>query len=179
MLISFSGRTKQIFFLVIKLEPRLLSWLQPWKNNCVPTELDVSISAYVWNCAIFHLIVWGNWKHIEIIWRGERIGHNGELIYGSIKCTTKWRLIDGWDWPNLVTLICYSQPQIAQCCSAINWKLIIKFIMSGNFFHYQFLLHLTVLENKLLRRNVVQVCFKLQKHFSKFVLTTLYLSKLV
>ena len=54
-----------------------------------------------------------------------------------------------------------------------------KMIMSGNFFHYQFLLHLTVLENKLLRRNVVQICFKLQKHFSKFVLTTLYLSKLV
>ena len=47
MLISFSGRTKQIFFLVIKLEPRLLSWLQPRKNNCVPTELDVSISATV------------------------------------------------------------------------------------------------------------------------------------
>ena len=39
--------TKQIFFLVIKLEPRLLSWLQPRKNNCVPTELDVSISATV------------------------------------------------------------------------------------------------------------------------------------
>jgi hypothetical protein len=47
LLISFSGRTKQIFFLVIKLEPRLLSWLQPRKNNCVPTELDVSISATV------------------------------------------------------------------------------------------------------------------------------------
>ena len=45
LLISFSGRTKQIFFLVIKLEPRLLSWLHPRKNNCVPTELDVSISA--------------------------------------------------------------------------------------------------------------------------------------
>ena len=45
MLISFSGRTKQIFFLVIKLEPGLLSWLQPRKNKCVPTELDVSISA--------------------------------------------------------------------------------------------------------------------------------------
>jgi hypothetical protein len=39
-------RNKQIFFLVIKLEPQLLSWLQPRKNNCVPTELDVSISAY-------------------------------------------------------------------------------------------------------------------------------------
>ena len=37
--------TKQIFFLVIKLEPLLLSWLQPRKSNCVPTELDVSISA--------------------------------------------------------------------------------------------------------------------------------------
>ena len=47
MLISFSGRTKQIFFLVIKLEPPILSWLQPRKNNCVPTELDVSISANV------------------------------------------------------------------------------------------------------------------------------------
>ena len=34
--------TKQIFFLV---EPLLLSWLQPRKCNCVPTELDVSISA--------------------------------------------------------------------------------------------------------------------------------------
>ena len=45
MLISFSARTKQIIFLVIKLEPRLLSWFQPRKNNCVPTELDVSISA--------------------------------------------------------------------------------------------------------------------------------------
>ena len=45
LLISFSGRTKQIFFLVIKLEPRLLSRLQPRKNNSVPTELDVSISA--------------------------------------------------------------------------------------------------------------------------------------
>ena len=47
LLISFSGRTKQIFFLVIKLEPGLLSLLQPRKNNCVPTELDVSISAPV------------------------------------------------------------------------------------------------------------------------------------
>ena len=37
--------TKQIFFLLIKLEPRLLSWLQPRKNNFVPTELDVSFSA--------------------------------------------------------------------------------------------------------------------------------------
>ena len=37
--------TKQIFFLVIKLEPLLLFWLQPRKNHCVPTELDVSISA--------------------------------------------------------------------------------------------------------------------------------------
>ena len=46
MLISFSGRTKQIFFLIIKLEPWLLSWLQPRKNNFAPTELDVSISAY-------------------------------------------------------------------------------------------------------------------------------------
>ena len=45
MLISFSGRTKQIFFLIIKLEPWLLSWLQPRKNNFAPTELDVSISA--------------------------------------------------------------------------------------------------------------------------------------
>ena len=32
--------TKQIFFLVIKLEPLILSWLQPRKSNCVPTELD-------------------------------------------------------------------------------------------------------------------------------------------
>ena len=47
MLISFSGRTKQIFFLVIKLEPRLLSWLQPRKINFAPTELNVSISAGV------------------------------------------------------------------------------------------------------------------------------------
>jgi hypothetical protein len=39
--------TKQIFFLVIKLEPLLLSWLQTRKINCVPTELDVSISAIV------------------------------------------------------------------------------------------------------------------------------------
>ena len=30
----------------LKLEPRLLSWLQPRKKNCVPTELDVSISAH-------------------------------------------------------------------------------------------------------------------------------------
>ena len=37
--------TKQIFYLVIKLEPQLLSWVQPRKNNCVPTELDVSTSA--------------------------------------------------------------------------------------------------------------------------------------
>ena len=43
MLISFSGRIKQIFFMVTK--PPILSWLQPRKNNCVPTELDVSISA--------------------------------------------------------------------------------------------------------------------------------------
>ena len=47
LLISFSGRTKQIFFLLIKLEPPILPWLQPRKNNCVPTELDVSISAFV------------------------------------------------------------------------------------------------------------------------------------
>jgi hypothetical protein len=47
LLISFSGRTKQIFFSVIKLEPPILTWLQPRKNNCVPTELDVSISATV------------------------------------------------------------------------------------------------------------------------------------
>ena len=45
MLISFSGRTKQILFSVIKLEPQLLSWLQPRKINFAPTELDVSISA--------------------------------------------------------------------------------------------------------------------------------------
>ena len=37
--------TKQIFFLLIKLEPRISSWLQPRKNNFVPTELDVSFSA--------------------------------------------------------------------------------------------------------------------------------------
>ena len=47
MLISFSSRTKQIFFFVIKLEPGLLPWLQLRKNNRVPTELDVSISAIV------------------------------------------------------------------------------------------------------------------------------------
>ena len=40
--------TKQIFFLVIKLEPLLMSWVQPRKSNCVPTELDVSISASVY-----------------------------------------------------------------------------------------------------------------------------------
>ena len=40
--------TKQIFSLVIKLEPLLLSWLQPRKSNCVPTELDVSILAKDW-----------------------------------------------------------------------------------------------------------------------------------
>ena len=34
--------------MVIKLEPPILSWLQPRKNNCVPTELDVSIWARVW-----------------------------------------------------------------------------------------------------------------------------------
>ena len=28
-----------------QLEPPILSWLQPRKNNCVPTEFDVSISA--------------------------------------------------------------------------------------------------------------------------------------
>ena len=33
--------------MVIKLEPQLLSWLQPRKNNCIPRELDVSISANV------------------------------------------------------------------------------------------------------------------------------------
>ena len=54
MLIFFSGRTKEIFFLVIKLEPPILSWLQPRKNNSVPTELDVSISALV--CCIFGLM---------------------------------------------------------------------------------------------------------------------------
>ena len=48
LLISFSGRTKQMFFLVIKLEPRLSAWLQPRKNNCVPTELDISIWAIVY-----------------------------------------------------------------------------------------------------------------------------------
>jgi hypothetical protein len=47
LLISFSGRTKQIFFLVIKLEPRLLSRLQSRENNSVPTELDVSILALI------------------------------------------------------------------------------------------------------------------------------------
>ena len=47
LLISFSGRTKQIFFLVIKLEPWLLPWLQPRKTNCVPTEMDVTTSAFV------------------------------------------------------------------------------------------------------------------------------------
>ena len=43
--VRYGFRTKQIFFLFIKLEPGLLSWLQPRKNNCAPTELDVSISA--------------------------------------------------------------------------------------------------------------------------------------
>ena len=33
------------FLFFIKLKPLLLSWLQPRKSNCVPTELDVSISA--------------------------------------------------------------------------------------------------------------------------------------
>ena len=37
--------TKQIFFLVIKLEPWLLSWLQPRKNYFVRRELDVSFLA--------------------------------------------------------------------------------------------------------------------------------------
>ena len=41
MLISFSGRTKEIFFLVIKLELGIIGK----ENNSVPTELDVSISA--------------------------------------------------------------------------------------------------------------------------------------
>ena len=45
ILISFSCKTKQIFFLVVKLEPPILSWLQPRKNNCVPIEWDVSILA--------------------------------------------------------------------------------------------------------------------------------------
>jgi hypothetical protein len=45
--------TKQIFFLDIKLEPGLLSRLQPRINNCVPTELDVSISASKWQCIEF------------------------------------------------------------------------------------------------------------------------------
>ena len=31
--------------MVIKSELGLLSWFQPRKNNCVPTELDVSILA--------------------------------------------------------------------------------------------------------------------------------------
>ena len=31
----------------MKLEPPILSWLQPRKNNYVPTELDISISAFV------------------------------------------------------------------------------------------------------------------------------------
>ena len=48
--------TKQIFFLVIELEPLLLSWLQPRKSNCVPTEFDVSISAYVRVLIIFFMI---------------------------------------------------------------------------------------------------------------------------
>ena len=36
--------TKQIFFLFIKLEPLILSWLQPKKSNFVPTGVDASIS---------------------------------------------------------------------------------------------------------------------------------------
>ena len=47
LLISFSGRTKQIFFLIIELEPWLFFRLQPRENNFVPIELDVSISAKV------------------------------------------------------------------------------------------------------------------------------------
>ena len=35
-----------MYISVMELEPGLLSWLQPRKNNCVPTELDVSILAY-------------------------------------------------------------------------------------------------------------------------------------
>ena len=63
MLISFSGRTKQIFFLVIDLEPRLSSWLQPRKNNFVPTELDVSISAYVYSYRLLSMKI----KYIYIL----------------------------------------------------------------------------------------------------------------
>ena len=42
LLISFSGEPSKFSFW---LEPLLLSWLQPRKSNCVPTELDVSILA--------------------------------------------------------------------------------------------------------------------------------------
>ena len=56
LITSFSGRTKQIFFLIIKLEPWLLSWLQPSKNNFVPKEWDVSVSAIEFdNIFITHL----------------------------------------------------------------------------------------------------------------------------
>jgi hypothetical protein len=60
LLISFSGRTKQIFFLIIKLEPWLLSWSQPRKNNFASTELDVSISATVFlaTCTDYS---WNEW----------------------------------------------------------------------------------------------------------------------
>ena len=34
------------FLFGYKTRTTILSWLQPRKNNCVPTELDVSISAY-------------------------------------------------------------------------------------------------------------------------------------
>ena len=36
------------FLLCYKVRTTLWSWLQPSKNNCVPTELDVSISAFDW-----------------------------------------------------------------------------------------------------------------------------------
>ena len=78
MLISFSGRTKQIFFLVIKLEPPILSWLQPRKNNRVPTELDVSISAIIVHriesictdrpMSRLHISVLENW-HVQLLYR--------------------------------------------------------------------------------------------------------------
>ena len=70
--------TKQIFFLVIKLEPPILSWLQPRKNNRVPTELDVSISAIIVHriesictdrpMSRLHISVLENW-HVQLLYR--------------------------------------------------------------------------------------------------------------
>ena len=58
--------------------------------------------------------------------------------------------------------------KLHSACSTVNWKLIIKLIMSGNFFHYQFLLHLTVLENTVTYVEML----------SRFVLNCKYFSNL-